>query len=141
MHTILVIDDDPQILARLKQLIESIPGFNALLATNGKLGIEILMSEPVACVILDYQMPAMNGKQFLEAKRVLESKKDIPVILCSTTNDDIEFWERPLVKGWITAFLPKWCTHSELSQLLDELCIQKLDATVWERTLSERGLL
>jgi len=62
LSTVLVIDDDRRILNRMAKMLQSIPYCRVICATNGSEGLSMLKAEAVSCVILDYQMPVMNGK-------------------------------------------------------------------------------
>ncbi|MDY6862646.1 MAG: response regulator [Thermodesulfobacteriota bacterium] len=76
--TILIADDDEDI--RLLYQIELIEeGYNVFLAKNGKEVLEIIQKSLPDLVILDINMPVMNGLEALG--RIVSSDKKIPVIL------------------------------------------------------------
>jgi CheY-like chemotaxis protein len=61
--TILCIDDDWNSLESLETLLE-LNGYDVLIATSGRQGLELLASHRVDGVILDYRMPEMHGDLF-----------------------------------------------------------------------------
>lgn len=77
---VLVIDDDPVQRRLLKNAVERY-GHLALLAENGKAGLELLKqySGEINVVVLDLMMPEMDGLGFLKA--VGELGVDVPVIV------------------------------------------------------------
>jgi len=75
---ILVVEDDPlnQIVAQ--KLLEKI-GCTVEIAENGKIGVAMLLEHDYDMVLMDVQMPVMNGLAATREIRLSE-KKDIPVI-------------------------------------------------------------
>lgn len=81
-HTILVVDDEPNTLEMHVRIVQSHASSNRVLkARNGKEALEILNREIVDLILLDLQMPEMDGFQMLEAMRAMESARSIPVIV------------------------------------------------------------
>lgn len=98
--TALVIDDiakNRQIFsAALKKL-----GFKIIEAENGKIGLERLQNNPITVIFLDYEMPYMNGFEFLMAQKTT-AKKNVPVIMISTnTSRNIMAVEQYAASHWI----------------------------------------
>jgi diguanylate cyclase (GGDEF)-like protein/PAS domain S-box-containing protein len=62
--TLLVLDDDPQVLAALKRLFQ-LEGYRVLTAESAKEGFELMADHQVAVVISDQRMPVMSGCEFL----------------------------------------------------------------------------
>ena len=78
---ILCIDDDAMGLGIRETLLES-AGYRVLSATNGKDGLHLMETEAVDCVLLDYLMPDMNGRDV--AAELKRSHPDVPIILYSS---------------------------------------------------------
>jgi CheY-like chemotaxis protein len=80
--TVLVADDEPDILELLKEMIVRM-GFNVMTAANGHSALDMFKQrkEAICMAILDIQMPDMDGKQiFLEMKQL---KPDLKVLISS----------------------------------------------------------
>ena len=99
-----LIVDDSATMRKIVSLALSGAGHEFAEAENGKLGLEKLGAGGFACVILDINMPEMNGLEFLEAKGKLASKA-IPVVVL-TTQDEEELRKKALSLG-AKAFLVK----------------------------------
>jgi len=86
VSTILVVDDDPQIRRVLRTaLIEH--GYEATDARNGEEAIERLREEKPSLVILDMNMPGMNG---LETCRTIRSTSNIPIIMLTVRDSEAD---------------------------------------------------
>lgn len=77
----LVIDDEEVVRDLFGMMLER-NGYEVLLADNGGVGLDLLRkSLPVELVLVDWNMPEMNGLAFLKAVREDPSLAKIPVLL------------------------------------------------------------
>lgn len=83
---ILIVEDEPQ-LARLLQLELQFEKFESTIANNGREGLTIFQREHYDLVLLDVNLPEMDGFQVLESIR--NTGSTTPVILL-TAKDDIK---------------------------------------------------
>lgn len=77
---ILIVDDQSDIRDLFAAAIEG-AGYRTLQAADGQAALDILERQPVSLVLLDCQMPVMNGIQCLTAIRERESLRTLPVIM------------------------------------------------------------
>lgn len=78
-NKILLVEDNPELLNLLTHAFQS--HFEVKVATNGKIGLEILQNESVDFIVSDIMMPEMDGIEFCaRVKSQLESSH-IPLIL------------------------------------------------------------
>ena len=82
--TLLCIDDEPNVLAVRKMLLETI-GYRVLLAESGPQGLAIFAREHVHTVIVDYKMPEMTGSEV--AARIRQTHPGMPIIMLSAFVD------------------------------------------------------
>jgi CheY-like chemotaxis protein len=132
--TILCIDDHLNGLIGRKMLLEN-DGYEVLEATGGDEGLKLFLSHPVDAVVLDYQMPGMNGdvvaakmkrvkshvpimllsaygplpNRKLQAVDTFLSKSQPPKILLSTLRDLLDKQPKPFFSRW----LEMWRKHNE----------------------------
>ena len=85
---ILVVDDSPTIRRVVAAILEA-RGYRALLAGDGQEALEMLGTEEVDLVLLDFVMPRMNGYQFCRELRADPNLKTLPVVLMSAKGDKI----------------------------------------------------
>jgi CheY-like chemotaxis protein len=64
---VLVIDDYEDLRSVLAATLRCV-GYEVMEASNGRLGLEACRAWTPALVLLDYEMPIMNGVEFLQAK-------------------------------------------------------------------------
>ncbi len=82
--TIAVIDDDTAVCDSTRFLLEA---YNLDVQTYLS-GADFLRENPaVACVIVDYQMPGLNGLDFMSELR--QRGSTVPVIMITATSDPI----------------------------------------------------
>jgi CheY-like chemotaxis protein len=85
---ILVVDDSPTIRKVVASILEA-HAYQALLAGDGQEALEVLGTEQVDLVLLDFVMPRMNGYQFCRELRADPNLKNLPVVLMSAKGDKI----------------------------------------------------
>lgn len=87
VRTILIVDDEPNTLEMHSRIVQSHSSTNRVLkAHNGKEALDILQHEIIDLVLLDLQMPEMDGFEVLEAMRGMDSYRKIPVIVITGKN-------------------------------------------------------
>lgn len=83
---LLVIDDNKVMRLLLGRGLEQ-QGHSVVMAENGRRGLELLRSERFDLVLLDIQMPEMDGYQVLEKITGELSLRDIPVVITSSLEE------------------------------------------------------
>jgi len=81
-RTVLVVDDHAELRLSLQHLLEW-AGYRVLVAGNGAEGLEQLRSARVHVVVLDIDMPVMNGRTFLAARSKDAQLASVPVVVYS----------------------------------------------------------
>lgn len=84
----ILIAEDVAVQAKKLQYVLNKYGYDVNWAENGKKGIEMLRQKEYQLIISDYQMPEMDGLEFLEAIKKDEDLKKIPFILLTTIEDE-----------------------------------------------------
>ena len=82
---ILVVDDSGAMLRNVKSWLEE--SYQVILANSGAMAIKYLAINRPDLVLLDYEMPVVDGKQVLEMIRTETEFADIPVIFLTSKGD------------------------------------------------------
>jgi len=83
--TILVVDDSGAMLRNVKGWLEA--EYQVALANSGAMAIKYLATNRPDLILLDYEMPILDGRQVLEMIRSEEDFAGIPVIFLTSKND------------------------------------------------------
>ncbi len=71
--SVLVIDDEPGILANLEAFFED-EGFVVMVAETGEIAVSILLNEPVDVAIVDMRLPGIDGNEVIRQSLAAELK-------------------------------------------------------------------
>lgn len=82
---ILVVDDSGAMLRNIKGWLEN--DYQVILANSGAMAIKYLATNRPDLVLLDYEMPVVDGSQVLEMIRTETEFSDVPVIFLTSKND------------------------------------------------------
>jgi len=114
-----LIVDDSSTMRKIVSLALSGAGHQFEEAENGRLALDRLSAGGFACVMLDINMPEMNGLEFLEAKAKLPAFAALPVVVL-TTQDEEDLRKKALALG-AKAFLVKPFKKEELIATLGSI--------------------
>ncbi|MEA3506407.1 MAG: response regulator [Elusimicrobiota bacterium] len=85
-----MVDDDEDILMLMRVLLTS-NNFEVVTAKNGTIGLEKVISEKPDLVLLDIDMPEMNGFEVLERIKGNPVTKSIPVLMLTARSGGADF--------------------------------------------------
>lgn len=77
---ILVVDDDPGIIEMVSDLLHE-EKYNILVAPNGETAVNVATNEKPDIIIMDWEMPVMDGISALKALKQNQTTKNTPVIM------------------------------------------------------------
>ena len=89
--SLLIVDDRPENLLVLEALLGG--NYELLKAYSGNAALDVLDKKPVDVVLLDIEMPGIDGYETTRRIKQMEKCQDIPVILISGV-----FTENPYIK-------------------------------------------
>lgn len=97
MKSCLIVDDSKVIRMVAKKILHEL-GFRTVEAEDGKVALDACVAELPDAVLLDWNMPVMNGIDFLRELRRLPGG-DHPVVVFCTTENDIEHIQEAITAG------------------------------------------
>ena len=86
MKTCLVVDDSRVIRKVARKILEDLK-FNCVEAEDGEKAVAAVTQQMPDAILLDWNMPVMNGLDFLKKLRSMPNGKTPIVIFCTTEND------------------------------------------------------
>lgn len=97
MKSCLIVDDSKVIRMVAKKILQEL-GFSTAEAEDGQKALDYCKVQLPDAVLLDWNMPVMNGLEFLKALRALPDGGRTVVVFCSTEND-IEHIQEAIMEG------------------------------------------
>jgi DNA-binding response OmpR family regulator len=87
MNRILIIQDSPSVNAMLKFRLEKV-GFSVETVETGEEGIEKTKACQYQLILLDYNLPGINGSQVCRILKEEDNTRNIPVVFMSAKDED-----------------------------------------------------
>ncbi len=128
---ILIVDDDEGIRGLLKTMVRKL-GHTTMLAENGISALEQMEADPPDLVLLDINMPEMDGNVILNCMKANEKLCLIPVIM-ATGVDTEESMIQNIEKG-ADAYLTKPFNFKLLTARIKS-CLEKKQLMDWKRDM------
>ena len=140
--SILIVDDRPENLLTLEQVLES-PDLDVIRAESGHEALEKTLDYEFALILLDVQMPVMDGYETATLLRGNKRTKNIPIIFVTAANKEeahvfrgygsgaVDYLFKPLAADVLTSKVKIFLELHNQRQLLEEKT-RELDAKVAE---------
>lgn len=87
--SILLVDDRPENLLALEAVLGQ-DDYNLIKATSGEEALWHLLKEEVAVILLDVQMPGLDGIETAKLIKARDKTKDIPIVFISANSKEVE---------------------------------------------------
>jgi len=115
--------DDSSLVRKIARKILACEGFEVDEAENGQIAIEKCLTRMPDVILLDWNMPVMDGLEFLKSLRRSEGGREPAVIFC-TTETDIDHIQKALANG-ANEYLMKPFDQESLIAKLDMVYVRK----------------
>lgn len=86
MALILIIEDEPELVKILRSYLEK-AGYNVVTASRGDQGLAVWQRQPPDLVLLDLNLPGMDG---LDVAREIRRKDDTPIIMLTARVEETD---------------------------------------------------
>ncbi|MGI8536287.1 MAG: response regulator [Mycobacteriales bacterium] len=133
---ILMVDDRPENLLALEAILQGL-GHELLKATSGEEALKILLAEDVAVILLDVQMPGMDGFETAAHVKKREKTRDIPILFLTAIDGEahqafrgyaagaVDYLSKPfdpwVLKAKVGVFVELYERRSELAGQAEQL--------------------
>lgn len=88
VYTVLLVDDNPDLLRALSFALEEMGGFHVVCANDGVEGLERFYDIHPDCVVIDVKMPGLTGYQLMRAFRGDSFSMETPLIMLTALAQD-----------------------------------------------------
>ena len=112
MAKCILIVDDEEIVVEISKRKLSERGYEVLTAANGEEALDILKKKKPDLIILDIQMPKMNGYTFVMERNKVPEYLSIPIVILSAYGEMEPILKRHGIKAYLLKPL-------KLQELLD----------------------
>ena len=135
-HTLLLVDDKPQNLMALRSILE-LPEREIITCLSAQEALQILLRKKVSLILVDVQMPDMDGYEFVKIIKDHPETSYIPTIFVTAISNDqkylskaydlgaIDFLTKPLnteiTRKKVESFLKIWDYDQQLKKLNETL--------------------
>ncbi len=139
---ILVVDDTPDNLRLLSAMLSE-QGYKVRKALNGKTALNTIYQVPPDLILLDINMPSMNGYEVCQQLKEDVKTKDIPVIFISAL-DDVLDKVKAFDVGGVDYITKPFQAEEVMARIENQLTIQRqkkqLQQEIKEREKTEKTL-
>lgn len=113
---VLIVEDDLSIRDVLAQKITDC-GYEVILSGDGQEGLDLALDKDPDLILLDLQLPKLNGKELLKKVRNDEKSKRIPVIILTNDGSSMSI-EDTLNKGTPAYFIKSDTSLAEIVEAI-----------------------
>lgn len=117
MKKILIIEDELPVLENLAELIEEVPDYHVLTASDGIKGLELALEHLPDLILCDIMMPELNGYEVLTTIKQNEATSTIPFIFLTARSEKED--RRHGMELGADDFLTKPFTYKEVFKAID----------------------
>lgn len=150
---VLVVEDNPRQSELIASILNETGLYHILTAGNGEEAFATLanyergfdfLTNRIACILLDWQMPKMHGEAFLRLLREKEKrspfKRHIPVVIITAYGDsELRMIAEDSTLGLASAYLLKPFEETELLHVVKRIVIDKEGEIMRELLVEQRS--
>jgi len=124
-YSVLYVEDNPANLALMQQIFQNVPNLDVITTHTAELGIEMAQAHQPDCILMDINLPGMNGDAALRHLKNLEETRHIPVV--AVTADAMAHQVAKGIQAGFLAYLTKPLQITELFGVVSEAVQQNHD--------------
>ena len=118
---ILVVDDEPDCVEFVSEVIEDMGGYTVVTACDGQEGVEKAKAEMPVLIVMDVNMPRKDGHTAFQEIKQDDATKDIPVIMLSSLSALGDFIRQTPMVVRPQYFLDKPIAPAKLAEMIEKV--------------------
>ena len=134
---IVVADDSGTMRIMFKQILGKAGYTNLVMAVNGVDGVEKVKAEKPDLVISDWNMPQMDGMEFLKNLRAIDEFKDLPFIMATAQSDKGQ--QMAIMEAGGNGHCPKPFDEVQIKEAIEKAFSGKMEAS--QRVKKQRSII
>jgi len=115
----LVVDDSPTMRRIVKNTLKGLGYDEVVEAEDGKDALTKLYAEPVDFIITDWNMPNMNGLEFVKSVKEDDSLANLPILMITTRGNKADILEAMQAK--VSSYVIKPFTPPVIKEKIDSI--------------------
>lgn len=135
---ILIVDDTPDNLHLLSTMLEE-RGYEVRSVTNGSTALMGIQAQPPDLILLDINMPGMNGYEVCQRLKANPHTHEIPAIFISALNEVFDK-VKAFTVGGVDYIAKPFQVEEVLARIENQLTVRRLQAQLREALEQERSL-
>lgn len=120
-RAIVVVEDNEPIAHLIQEVLNDVPGYGAVTVPNGAIALDVIVAIHADLVILDIDLPGLNGLELYDRLHAQPDTAGIPVLFMSATTHEAE-----LAARGITTYLAKPFDLDDLLTRVNQLFTRDL---------------
>ncbi|MCK5345814.1 MAG: response regulator [Candidatus Heimdallarchaeota archaeon] len=122
---VLIVDDSMIMRRILKNILKdrNLQDENLLDAPNGKVALSILEQNDIGLLLLDWNMPQLDGLELVKIIRSMDKYKDLPVIM--VTSEAAKYNVLEAIKAGVTDYIVKPVSSVHLGEKIKRVLGQE----------------
>ena len=120
---VLIVDDNEDAADTLEEILR-LWGYNVLVAYDGEKALEVATTNPPDCILLDINMPRMDGYAVAERIRQRPAMQEVKLVALTAYSDPERI--KKIAQVGFNNYLNKSCTLADIRKLLESYSTRKL---------------
>ena len=127
-YTLLYIEDNPDNLILVRQILKTRPNIRLIFSRDSRTGIELALAHHPDLILMDINLPGMDGFTALKAIRTYREIRSIPVVAVSANamKEDIDHG----LKAGFDSYITKPINIARFMEVVDRLLKQKRGTSI-----------
>ncbi|MCH7569537.1 MAG: response regulator [Deltaproteobacteria bacterium] len=123
-YTVLYIEDNPTNLLLVREILSTRPNITFLSADDAELGIELAQARCPDLILMDINLPGMDGIAATKQLQIYKETREIPVIAVSAYATEAD--KKKAMAAGFKDYITKPFNISEFLETIDEILKQNL---------------
>jgi CheY-like chemotaxis protein len=123
---VLIVDDNADAADSLEMILR-VWGYNVCVAYDGQKAIEVATTSPPDCILLDINMPIMDGYAVAQRIRQRPAMREVKLVALTAYSDEERI--KKIARVGFDYYLNKNCTLADIRKLLETYSTRKLGST------------